>query len=121
MRSVFRRSALCSTNVQVGVLLGFYFCLAMAVFLSFFLAWFSWSLTFLYLAAHVTDLGVTPSFYDSPLTPRGLIFLALVVSVPAFVFFKVGLVSVRDAHQTCKEQSDRVRKRHALGVLWRGF
>ena len=121
MRSVFRRSALVSTGVQVGVLFGFYLCLGIAVFMSFFVAWFSFSLTFNYLAPYCTGLEIGPLFYDQPLTPRGLVFLGIVVVGPGFVFFKVGLLSVRDAHQTCKAQSDRVKKRRQLGDLWKGF
>jgi len=121
MRSVFRRSALAATNVQVGVLFGFYFCLAISVFLSFFLAWFCYSVTYAYLAPYVVGFTPNAGFYDEPLTPRGLMFLVGVVVVPAFVFFKVGILSVRDAHQTCKEQVDRVKKRYSLGPLWTGF
>ena len=121
MRSVFRRSALGSTNVQEGVLMGFYFCLAVSVFLAFFLAWFSFALTYFYLAPYATGLAPDLSFYDQPMTPRGLCFLTISVVVPGFVFFKVGLLSIRDVHQTCKEQTDRVKKRHNLGGLWKGF
>jgi hypothetical protein len=121
MRSVFRRSALASTNTQVGVLFGFYACLAISVFLAFFLAWFSFALTFAYFAPYVTGLVPLGDFYDEPLTPRGLVFFLVVTLVPSFVFFKVGLLSVRDVHQTCKEQTDRVRKRHQLGALWTGI
>jgi len=121
MRSLFRRSALTSTNVQVVLLLGFELCLGFSVFLAFFSAWFSYWLTVDYLAPWATGLTLSGDFWDAPLTPRGMLFLAIVVSTPLVVFFRLGLLSVRDAHQVCKEQLDRVKKRHHLSFFWKGF
>lgn len=121
MRSVLRRSKDSPSNVEVGVLIGFYISLAISVFLSFFLAWYTYSVTVLYLAPFVTGVIMEPGLLDEALTGRVLAFFSLVVGIPSFVFFKVGVLAVRDAHQVCKEQLDRVRKHHKLGPLWRGI
>lgn len=121
MRSVFRRSALLDNKVQVAVFVGFQCCLAISVFLSFFLAWFTFSITRIYLAPYLTGLHASLEFWDAPLTPRGFVFVCTMIGAPFFVFTKVGLVSIRDAHQISKEQRDRLTKRKKSGSLWKGF
>ena len=121
MRSLFRRSGLASTNSQLILLFGFELCLAFSIFLTFFASWFSYWVALIFVAPMVTGLILTDTFWTSPLTPQGLCFLAILLILPLLVFLRVGLISVRDAHQVCKEQLDRVKKRYTLGALWVGF
>lgn len=121
MRSAFRRSAHAGRVVQIWLVLGYYFCMAVAIFLSFFVTWYSYSLTYSYLGTYTTGIYPSAAFWDEPLTPRGALYLLFVVAVPFFVFFRVGLVSVRDSHQVCKDQLTRVKKHFELGSFWHPF
>lgn len=118
MRSVYRRTALLDTKIQVRVFYGFQICLALVIFLSFFLAAFSLFLSYMYLGPYTTGLSAGADYWDAPLTPRGALLLLAILGVPYLVFTKVGLVSIRDSHQICKEQRDRLAKRRKTG--WTG-
>jgi hypothetical protein len=121
MRGLFRRSALGSSNLQFGVFLTFELCLALSVFLSFFCAWFSYWVMVDYVVPWATGLNLDGEFWDSPLTPRHSMAVLIFIGVPLALFFKVGILAIRDVHQICKEQRDRVKKRHELGTFWKGF
>lgn len=121
MRGVFRRSALGSSNLQVGVLLLFELCLGLSVFLSFFCSWFSYWVMVEYVSPWATSLTLHEGFWDEFLTPRHAMVILIIIGVPLALFFKVGILAIRDIHQICKEQRDRVKKRHELGTFWKGF
>jgi hypothetical protein len=121
MRGLFRRSALGSSNLQVGVLICFEICLALAVFLSFFCAWFSYWVMVHHVVEWATGLNTGGVFWDEFITPKHLMVLLIIIGVPLALFFKVGILTIRDVHQICKEQRDRVKKRHELGTFWKGF
>jgi hypothetical protein len=121
MRGLFRRSALGSSNLQVGVFLCFELCLGLAVFLAFFSAWYSYWVMVEYVVVWATGLQLDSEFWDQWVTPRHLMVILIIIGVPLALFFKVGILAIRDVHQICKEQRDRVKKRHELGAFWRGF
>jgi hypothetical protein len=121
MRGLFKRSALGSSNLQVGVLICFELCLALSVFLSFFSAWFSYWVMADYVIFWATGMELTREFWEEPVTGRHLMAILIIIGVPLALFFKVGILAIRDVHQLCKEQRDRVRKRHELGTFWKGF
>ena len=121
MRGLFRRSALGSSNLQIGVLLCFELCLALSVFLSFFSAWYSYGVMEEYVVVWATGLQLNEDFWYQVLTPSHLLAMLIIIGVPLALFFKVGILAIRDVHQLCKEQRDRVRKRHELGTFWKGF
>lgn len=121
MRGLSRRSALGSSNLQVGVLLCFEVCLGLCVFLAFFSAWFSYWVMVDYVILWATGLELDDAFWDETLTPRHLMVIFIILGVPLALFFKVGILAIRDVHQLCKEQRDRVKKRHELGTFWKGF
>ena len=121
MRSLFRYGALRSSNLQVGLLLLFEFLLAVSVFLSFFGAWVTGLTCYFYVGPWMLGTSFSPGFWDLPLTPRSLGAILLLVVPPLVIFSRVGLVSLRDVHQICKEQRDRVAKRHDLARIWKGL
>lgn len=121
MKGIFRRAALQSTNHQVVVFLLFEMTLGCTVFLSFFTAWYSYWVMVDFVAPWATGLTLYGEFWDTVLTPRSLMAISMVVLCPLFLFFKVGLLSVRDVHQLCKEQRDRVKNRHDLSRFWNSF
>ena len=45
---------------------------------------------------------------DNPVTLRSLSFLLLMIAMPYLIIEKVGLFSIRDIHQICKEQRDQM-------------
>jgi hypothetical protein len=119
MRSVYRRTPGLSDNLQIVLLIGFHICLGLSVFLAFFMTWFTFWITYHYLAPYIVGFVPDAYFWESPLTPRSLVFLGALVVTPLFVFTRIGLLSLRDTHQVCKEQLDRVRRKHLTGFLWR--
>lgn len=121
MRGLFRKSALGSSNLQVGVLICFELCLGLSVFLSFFCAWFSYWVMVDYVVVWATGLELNKNFWNQALTPRHLMVIFIIIGVPLVLFFKVGILAIRDVHQICKEQRDRVKKRHEMGAFWKGF
>jgi hypothetical protein len=119
MRSVFRRSALLNDVMQSRVHWGFQVCLFFSVFLSFFLTYFTFVISYRYLVSYLTDLTLNSYFWDEPLTPRGFFAILILLVAPYLIFCKIGLVSIRDVHQLCKEQRDRLMKRKKTG--WKGI
>jgi hypothetical protein len=121
MKGIFRKAGLQSTGHQVTVFLLFEICLACSVFLCFFTSWYSYWVAVDYVVPWATGLALYGDFWDKHLTGRGILAIAIVIFVPLFLFFKVGLLSVRDVHQICKEQRDRVKNRHNLSRFWKSF
>jgi hypothetical protein len=74
-----------------------------------------------YVVPWSTGVVFDYEFWERPLTPKGFVALMILICVPLALFFKVGILAVRDTHQICKEQRDRVKKRHDLSFFWKGF
>jgi len=109
-----------SPGVQLMVFLFFEGFLAVSVFLSFFCAWYAFEVA-LFMVPYFFSAHLGLGFLDAPLTPRGLGVLAFLIGFPLAVFFKVGVLAVRDVHQVCREQRDLVLKHYSLSWWWRGF
>jgi hypothetical protein len=121
LRSLFRFGALRSSNLQVGLLLLFESLLAVAVFLAFISAWVAGLVCYKYVGPWMLGTSFDAGFWDLPLTARRLGAILLLIVPPLVIFSRVGLISLRDVHQVCKEQRDRVAKRHDLARIWKGL
>ena len=121
MRGAFRRAGLGPSSRQIYLFLVFELALAFSVFLAFFTSWFSYWVMAEHVVPWATSVRLTAEFWDSPITGRGVMALAILIFCPVVLFFKVGLLSIRDVHQICKEQRDRVKKRQELSKFWDSF
>jgi lysylphosphatidylglycerol synthetase-like protein (DUF2156 family) len=122
MRKTYRNSSAVDADKQFIILLVFQFCLALSVFLSFFISWFSYWVVSEEVVPWATGLDITdPDYWDAPLTPRSFMAIVLVLATPIIVFLRIGLLAVRDTHQVCKEQVDRLKKTHKIvGPAFKG-
>jgi len=121
MRGAFRRAGLGTSSKQVVLFLLFEFSLAASIFLAFFTSWYSYWVMSEHVVPWATGVRLAGEFWDSPITGRGVLALVILIFCPVILFFKVGLLSIRDVHQICKEQRDRVKKRHELSRFWDKF
>jgi cellulose synthase/poly-beta-1,6-N-acetylglucosamine synthase-like glycosyltransferase len=121
MRGAFKRAGLGSSSKQIFLFLMFELGLALSIFLAFFASWFSYWVMAQFVVPWATGVNLIGDFWDSPITGRGVMALVILIFCPVVLFFKVGLLSVRDVHQICKEQRDRVKKRHQLSRFWESF
>lgn len=121
MRGAFRRAGLGSSSKQVGLFLLFELFLGLSIFLAFFSSWYSYWVMSEHVVPWATGVRMVGDFWDDPITARGVMALSILLFCPVVLFFKVGILSIRDVHQICKEQRDRVKKRHELSKFWSGF
>jgi hypothetical protein len=121
MRGAFGRAGLGSSSKQVGLFLLFELFLGLSIFLAFFTAWYSYWVMSEYVVPWATGVRLIGDFWDAPITGRGMMAMVILVFCPVVLFFKVGILSIRDVHQICKEQRDRVKNRHQLSKFWKGF
>jgi len=120
MRHVQQVSKGRSSGFQVGVFFCFEFFLGVSVFLAFFSSWFTFQLVLNWFLPWL-GLDVRLSFWDDPMTPRGLLGFGMLSLLPYAVFTRLGLLVVRDCHQLCKQQRDLVAKYYNLGSIWKVF
>lgn len=120
MKRAIKRSQKLDSKAQVVLLMCFHICLGLSVFLTFFITWFTFWVNRDFVSPWLVGVDPTSYIWDQELTGRRGAYLLLVFAVPWVVFTRVCLLAVRDVHQLCKEQLDRVRKTHALNFLWKG-